>query len=89
MAVVRENGEHQARLGLAVSRKSLRRAVDRNALKRQVRESFREHLAALPPCDVVITAKPAAAAASRDQLRADLETLWSRIRKRWPKPSSG
>ena len=37
----------QGRLGLAVSKKACARAVDRNRLKRVIRESFRKHQHAL------------------------------------------
>ena len=59
-----------ARLGLAVSRKVDRRAVGRNRIKRALREEFRSLRAALPPAAYVLVARPAAAAASREALRA-------------------
>src|SRR5699024_1996593 len=40
-----------ARLGLAVSRKVSPRAVERNRIKRQIRESFRRHRPDLPNVD--------------------------------------
>lgn len=67
------------RLGLAVSRKVSRRAVVRNRLKRVIRESFRHQLTTLPPRDLVVIAKPAAANASNHQLRQALQRQWQRI----------
>jgi len=43
--LAKPNGQSCSRLGMAVSRKVDRRAVQRNRLKRLVRESFRQHLA--------------------------------------------
>jgi ribonuclease P protein component len=37
-----------------VGKKNLAGAVDRNALKRIVREAFRERRNELPPCDIMI-----------------------------------
>lgn len=43
----------EARLGLIVAKRVLRRAVDRNRAKRVIRESFRQRVD-LPPMDVVV-----------------------------------
>jgi ribonuclease P protein component len=53
MAVVR-NAASGARLGVVVSRRFLPRAVDRNALRRIVREAFRRKRRELPAADVLI-----------------------------------
>lgn len=53
MAFVRSAGGG-ARLGVIVSRRFLPRAVDRNAVKRIVREAFRLKCALLPDGDVLI-----------------------------------
>jgi ribonuclease P protein component len=53
IAVGRNAGEG-ARLGIVVGKKNLPGAVDRNALKRIVREAFRERRAGMPSCDIMI-----------------------------------
>jgi len=53
MAFVRTSGGG-VRLGLVVSRRFLPRAVDRNTLKRVVREAFRMRRAELPDGDILI-----------------------------------
>ncbi|MDR2451211.1 MAG: ribonuclease P protein component [Candidatus Accumulibacter sp.] len=45
---------HGARLGLVVAKRCLRRSVDRNLIKRLVREIFRIRRSELPPCDLVV-----------------------------------
>ncbi|MEO8132412.1 MAG: ribonuclease P protein component [Betaproteobacteria bacterium] len=42
------------RLGIVVGKKNLPRAVDRNALKRIVRETFRQQRNELVPCDMLV-----------------------------------
>ncbi|MEM7277981.1 MAG: ribonuclease P protein component [Pseudomonadota bacterium] len=69
-----------ARLGLAVSRKTDKRAVVRNRIKRTVRESFRTQ--SLPAQDFVVISQPKAASASANQLRSSLATHWQRLDKR-------
>lgn len=73
-------GSHdQARLGLAVSRKTSRRAVVRNRIKRHVRESFRAIRHELPPRDILVIALPPAAAGTGPELREELDRHWQRL----------
>lgn len=67
-----------ARLGLAVSRKVDKRAVARNRIKRVLRAGFRGRRAGLPPGDYLFTARPEAAIATAEQLRAAQQVLLDR-----------
>lgn len=69
----------QARLGLAIAKKNVPHAVDRNRIKRAIRESFRHHRAQLPAMDIVILIRPGSQAISSAELREQLERLWTRI----------
>jgi ribonuclease P protein component len=57
----RPDGLNDARLGVVVGKKLLRRAVDRNRVKRIVREQFRRERPNLPACDLIVrlAVKPA------------------------------
>lgn len=85
--LVYPNDTDSARLGLAISRKIAPHAVTRNRLKRTIRESFRRHRSELGGWDIVIQARPAAAAAPNRDLRAELEQHWTRLRRRPCVPS--
>ncbi|MBO7380069.1 MAG: ribonuclease P protein component [Neisseriaceae bacterium] len=50
----RENGLSHARLGLVVGKKCAKKAVERNTMKRCLREWFRLNQHHLPHCDLVI-----------------------------------
>jgi ribonuclease P protein component len=50
----RPEGNTDARLGLVIGKKLLKRAVDRNRVKRIVREQFRIRRGALPACDLIV-----------------------------------
>lgn len=75
----RENGLQHSRLGLAISKKNSRRAVDRNLIKRLARESFRRYRPMLPAVDIVVLSRKGATPAHRDALAASLAQHWKRI----------
>ncbi|MEC8833470.1 MAG: ribonuclease P protein component [Pseudomonadota bacterium] len=52
------NAKTTPRLGIVVGKRALRRAVDRNRLKRAIRESFRNEQHRLPSMDIIIQAMP-------------------------------
>jgi ribonuclease P protein component len=64
-----------ARLGITVSKRVDKRAVGRNRVRRQIRETFRLARATLPPGDYVVLAKPEAAKADNAALRRELGSL--------------
>jgi ribonuclease P protein component len=84
-AVVCDSKSGQARLGLAVARKAVAEAHDRNRIKRHIRENFRLNQHRLPIVDLVILPRTAAGRASAVELREQLEKLWTRLAEKWPK----
>jgi ribonuclease P protein component len=73
------NGLGCARLGMSIAARILRRAVDRNRVRRLIRESFRVHQLGLPAIDIVIGARAGVLAADNAQLRGALEKLWLKV----------
>ncbi|WP_051640877.1 ribonuclease P protein component [Thiomicrorhabdus sp. Milos-T2] len=55
--IVRPNHEETTRLGLAIAKKQLQRAVWRNRVKRIAREAFRSHKTELSGYDIVVLGK--------------------------------
>lgn len=78
--LARPTGHPAARLGLTVSRRAAKRAVDRNKIKRLARESFR-HQPSLPPWDFVVLARAGADRAERRVLRESLDRHFEQLTK--------
>jgi ribonuclease P protein component len=71
-----------ARFGMSVSIKTCGKAVNRNRVRRLIREHFRLHRPELPAVDFVITSRPGAREATAADLRASLERLMKLAAKR-------
>lgn len=69
----------EPRLGLAIAKRVARRAVDRNRIRRLVRETFRIRRLKLRPLDYVVLANPAALEADNPTLIRSLDQLWQRF----------
>ena len=70
------NSKSHARLGMAVPKRQLKRAVDRNRIKRLIRESFRKHQAQLQGLDVVVLVR-------HGIVKLDNETVFRALDKHW------
>jgi ribonuclease P protein component len=77
--LIRKNQLEYPRLGLIVSKKCARRAVQRNRIKRQIRESFRLRRATLGNVDIVIMARAAVSAMPNRDIRSLLIKHWTEI----------
>ena len=73
------NSLNMPRLGLVIGKRVAPRAVDRNRVRRLVRESFRTHAAGLPALDVVVMQKQRASPGQPPMLADVLEAVWRRL----------
>lgn len=73
------NDQGCARIGLAVALRAVGSAVERNRVRRIVRESFRLHQHELPAVDLVVSARDRARNAPRAELRSSLDALWKKV----------
>jgi ribonuclease P protein component len=77
--LARPNGLEQSRLGLVIAKKNVRRAVDRNRVKRVARESFRHHREGLGDLDIVVLARKGVGDLDNAALHALFADMWRRL----------
>jgi ribonuclease P protein component len=65
---------------MAVAVRTAGGAVRRNRIRRVIRESFRLHQDALPPADIVVSARARTKEAGNAEMFASLNRLWGQIR---------
>ena len=75
----------EARLGVVVGKKLLKRAVDRNRVKRIIREQFRVQRPSLPACDLVVRLAVKPGLLDGKLLAGDFLALLDRLRRPRPK----
>ena len=80
-----ENSVGHPRLGLAIAKKHLKLASQRNRVKRIIRESFRQHQSALANFDIVVLSRPDINQRDSSQLWAALERHWLTVVAQWQK----
>lgn len=73
------NGLDHPRIGLVLAKKNLRLAVQRNRIRRLVRESFRYHRQTLPPVDLVLLARRGLDQQDNGQIIKTLQQMWQRL----------
>ncbi len=78
-------GKNSPRLGFIVAKKRVKLAVQRNRIKRCMRETFRLLQNDLPPLDIVFLAKSNLAELDNDQLQSSGKAAFLHLAKRYNK----
>ena len=79
LVLARPNGLERSRLGLAIAKKHTPRAVQRNRIKRIVRESFMLNQPFSRPVDTVVLNRPGISQQNNQKLFQSLENQWKNI----------
>lgn len=80
--LAKENQLEHPRLGMAISKKCAKRAVDRNRIKRITRESFRLNSSTLPAVDIIVMCRPTILELDNSVVFLHIEKQWLYIRKK-------
>lgn len=88
LLLARKHDSH-AKLGLIVSKKTDKRAVGRNRIKRVVRDSFRHHQEVLNGLDIIFLARQGIRDVDNPELHKRLDKAWKQLAKKAQKPHSG
>ncbi|OUM31759.1 ribonuclease P protein component [Pseudomonas putida] len=87
LILARENGLDHPRLGLVIGKKSVKLAVQRNRLKRLMRDSFRLSQQLLAGLDIVIVARKGLGEIENPELHQHFGKLWKRLARSRPAPA--
>ncbi len=77
--LARPNGLKHSRLGLVIAKKNIRYAVQRNRIKRLIRESFRHHQFKPLSIDAVVLARRGLDKLDNKSVNQQLVELWQRL----------
>ena len=77
-----QNQQANPRLGLAIAKKQIKNAVDRNRVKRIIRESFRCKFQDLPAVDIVVLARKSLLNMDNTEFRKKLDGLLEQVRRK-------
>lgn len=80
--LARFNDKNCARLGITVAKKKVKHAVQRNRIKRCVRDSFRLNAHKLPNVDIIVVAKHGIGSMDNASIHQQINKLWERLIKR-------
>lgn len=87
LLLARSNELDHPRLGLVIGKKSVKLSVERNRLKRLMRESFRLHQDLLVGWDIVIVARKGLGDVENPELIQHFGKLWKRLARNTPVPA--
>lgn len=79
-----DNQLDHPRLGLVIGKKSVKLSVQRNRIKRVIRDSFRHHQASLCGWDIVIVARKGMGDLENAELHQHFAKLWKRLARNRP-----
>lgn len=84
LLLARDNQLDHPRLGLVIGKKSVKLAVERNRIKRQIRESFRLNQDNLVGWDIVVVARKGLGDLENGELAQQFGKLWKRLARSRP-----
>ena len=84
LLLARDNLLDHPRLGLVIGKKAVKLSVERNRLKRLIRESFRHNQESLVGWDIVVVARKGLGDLQNGELTQQFGKLWRRLARSRP-----
>lgn len=87
LALYRPNSYSHARIGIILSKHRVKRAVDRNLIRRHIRESFRQQQTLLKGLDIVVLVRSECIPLKTRDIKAlqhDINRLWQILLAKLP-----
>ncbi len=88
LILARRSQSDHSRIGFVISKKNVRRAVNRNRVRRIIRESFRLNQHNLPPYDLVVLARKGIGEVETEAIQRLISKSWNRLNKKADKAKS-
>lgn len=85
LLLARDNGLDHPRIGLVIGKKSVKLAVERNRIKRIIRDSFRLHQDLIGALDIVVVARKGLGDLENAELHQQFGKLWKRLVRQRPR----
>lgn len=82
LILAKDQKRDTARLGVIVAKKNVKLAVQRNRIKRLLRETFRNERAELPKIDIIVLAKKGVHLAENSEILSELDYLWRKLKRK-------
>lgn len=79
LALYIPNSWPYSRLGIIIAKHHVKRAVDRNQIRRVIRESFRQRKEIVKGLDIIVLMRSECATLSKKALRDDVDNLWQQL----------
>ena len=81
LLLARENGLDHPRIGMVIGKKSVKLSVERNRLKRLIRESFRLNQDLLGGWDIVVVARKGMSDSDNVETTRQFGKFWKRLQR--------
>ena len=82
LILAKDQKSETARLGIIVAKKNVKLAVQRNRIKRLLRESFRNERESLPKLDIIVLAKKGANQTDNPAIFVEFDYLWRKLKRK-------
>lgn len=82
LILARDSQVDKPRLGLVIAKKHIKLAVQRNRIKRIIRESFRHNQHQLPKIDAIVLSRNGLADLDNPTIYKMLDQLWQKIQRK-------